>query len=29
VAFHEEGARPRIEKKEVTLGHWVPEERKY
>ncbi|MFB0978688.1 MAG: FAD-binding protein [Myxococcota bacterium] len=29
VAFHEEGARPRIEKKKVTLGHWVPEERKY
>jgi len=29
VAFREEGARPRIEKKEVTLGHWVPEERKY
>ena len=29
VAFYEEGTRPRIEKKEVTLGHWVPEERKY
>ena len=29
MAFYEPGARPRIEKKEVTLGHWVPEERKY
>jgi fumarate reductase flavoprotein subunit len=29
LAFHQPGARPRIDKKEVTLGHWIPEERKY
>ncbi len=29
VAYHQEGARPRIDKKEVALGHWEPEERKY
>jgi len=29
LAYYEPGARPRIDKKEVTLGHWVPEERKY
>lgn len=29
LAFYEPGARPRIGKSKVTLGHWVPEERKY
>lgn len=29
LAFHEPDGRPRIETKEVTLGHWIPEERKY
>ncbi|MBW1883880.1 MAG: FAD-binding protein [Deltaproteobacteria bacterium] len=29
LAFYEPGARPRIDKKEVALGHWEPEERKY
>jgi fumarate reductase flavoprotein subunit len=29
LAFHQSGARPRIEKKAVALGHWEPEERKY
>ena len=29
LAFYQSGARPRLDKKEVTLGHWVPEERKY
>ena len=29
VAYYQEGGGPRIEKKEVTLGHWEPEERKY
>ena len=29
LAFYEPGARPRIEKKAVSLGHWTPEERKY
>ena len=27
--FDADGGAPRIGKKEVTLGHWVPEERKY
>jgi len=29
VAYYQPGARPRIDKKEVALGHWEPEERKY
>ena len=29
LAFYEAGGRPRIDKKEVALGHWEPEERKY
>ena len=29
LAFYQSDARPRIDKKEVTLGHWIPEERKY
>jgi fumarate reductase flavoprotein subunit len=29
LAFYEHGARPRIDKKPVALGHWEPEERKY
>jgi len=29
MAYHQAGARPRIDKKEVALGHWEPEERKY
>ena len=29
LAFYQPDARPRIDKKEVTLGHWIPEERKY
>jgi fumarate reductase flavoprotein subunit len=29
LAFYEPGARPRIDKKQVALGHWEPEERKY
>ncbi len=29
LAFYQTDARPRIDKKEVTLGHWIPEERKY
>jgi fumarate reductase flavoprotein subunit len=29
LAFCQPGGRPRIERKEVALGHWEPEERKY
>jgi fumarate reductase flavoprotein subunit len=29
LCFYEAGSAPRIEKKEVALGHWEPEERKY
>ncbi len=29
IAYYQPGARPRIDKKEVALGHWEPEERKY
>jgi len=29
LAWYEASGRPRIDKKEVTLGHWEPEERKY
>jgi fumarate reductase flavoprotein subunit len=29
VAYYQPGERPRIDKKDVALGHWEPEERKY
>jgi fumarate reductase flavoprotein subunit len=29
MAWYQPSGRPRIDKKEVTLGHWEPEERKY
>jgi fumarate reductase flavoprotein subunit len=29
LCYHEGAARPRLDKKAVTLGRWVPEERKY
>ena len=29
LCYHQDGARPRMDRSEVKLGHWVPEERKY